>query len=51
MSIRAVYSQEPRLGGSHGGLACSGYGSAVSVTATFGFIAAAELLTLIANGS
>jgi len=51
MSIRAVYSQESRLGGSHGGLACSGYGSAVSVTATFGFIAAAELLTLIANGS
>jgi tRNA A37 threonylcarbamoyladenosine dehydratase len=51
MSIRAVYSQEPRLGGSHGGLACSGYGSAVSVTGTFGFIAAAELLTLIANGS
>ena len=51
MGIRAVYSQEPRLGGSHGGLACSGYGSAVSVTATFGFIAAAELLNLIANGS
>ena len=51
MGIRAVYSQEPRLGGSNGGLTCSGYGSAVSVTATFGFIAAAELLTLIANGS
>jgi tRNA A37 threonylcarbamoyladenosine dehydratase len=51
IGIRAVYSQEPRLGGGHSGLACSGYGSAVSVTATFGFIAAAELLTLIANGS
>ena len=29
----------------------SSYGSAVSVTATFGFVAAAELLALIANGS
>ena len=50
MGIRAVYSQEPKLGGGSGGLACSGYGSAVSVTATFGFVAAAEILTLIANG-
>ena len=51
MGIRAVYSHEPRLGAGNGGLACSGYGSAVSVTATFGFVAAAELLALIANGS
>jgi tRNA A37 threonylcarbamoyladenosine dehydratase len=51
MGIRAVYSQEPRLGSSHGGLACSGYGSAVSVTGTFGFVAAAELLALMVNGS
>ena len=50
MGIRAVNSQEPKLGGGSGGLACSGYGSAVSVTATFGFVAAAEILTLIANG-
>ena len=50
IGIRAVYSQEPKLGGGSGGLACSGYGSAVSVTATFGFVAAAEILTLIANG-
>jgi tRNA A37 threonylcarbamoyladenosine dehydratase len=49
MGIRAVYSQEPRLGKGSGGLACSGYGSAVSVTATFGFVAAAEILTLVAN--
>jgi tRNA A37 threonylcarbamoyladenosine dehydratase len=51
MGIRAVYSHEPRLGAGNGGLACSGYGSAVSVTATFGFVAAAELLALIAKGS
>lgn len=51
MGIRAVYSHEPRLGASNGGLACTGYGSAVSVTATFGFVAAAEILTLIANGA
>lgn len=50
MGIRAVYSQEPKLGQGSGGLACSGYGSAVSVTATFGFVAAAEILALIANG-
>jgi tRNA A37 threonylcarbamoyladenosine dehydratase len=43
----AIYSDEPRQGVATGGLACSGYGSAVTVTATFGFIAAAEVLKLL----
>jgi len=45
--ITAIYSDEPRQGVSSGGLACSGYGSAVTVTATFGFVAAAEALKII----
>lgn len=45
--ISAIYSDEPRQGVASGGLACSGYGSAVTVTATFGFVAAAEALRLI----
>jgi tRNA A37 threonylcarbamoyladenosine dehydratase len=45
--IRAIYSDEPRQGVASGGLACSGYGSAVTVTATFGFVAAAETLKII----
>ena len=46
MGIRAVFSSEPRQGKAFGGLACSGYGSAVTVTASFGFVAAAEILGL-----
>lgn len=45
--ISAIYSDEPRQGVASGGLACSGYGSAVTVTATFGFVAAAEALKII----
>ena len=47
MRVRAVYSEEPRNGVAQGGLACSGYGSAVTVTASFGFAAAAEILNLL----
>lgn len=48
IGIRAIYSHEPRAGIASGGLACSGYGSTVMVTATCGFAAAAEVLNLIA---
>ena len=47
LGVMAIYSDEPRQGVATGGLACSGYGSAVTVTATFGFIAAAEVLKLL----
>lgn len=48
IGIRAIYSHEPRAGVASGGLACSGYGSTVMVTAACGFAAAAEVLNLIA---
>ena len=48
IGVRAIYSQEPRAGASSGGLACSGYGSTVMVTAACGLAAAAEILNLIA---
>ena len=48
IGIRAVYSHEPRAGAASGGLACSGYGSTVMVTAACGLAAAAEVLNLIA---
>ncbi len=48
IGIRAIYSHEPRAGASSGGLACSGYGSTVMVTAACGLAAAAEILNLIA---
>ena len=48
IGIRAIYSHEPRAGASTGGLACSGYGSTVMVTAACGLAAAAEILNLIA---
>jgi tRNA A37 threonylcarbamoyladenosine dehydratase len=48
IGIRAVYSHEPRAGAAKGGLACSGYGSTVMVTAACGLAAAAEVLNLIA---
>ena len=49
IGIRAIYSHEPRAGASSGGLACSGYGSTVMVTAACGLAAAAEILNLIAE--
>ena len=48
MGVRAIYSHEPRAGVSSGGLACSGYGSTVMVTAACGLAAAAEILNRIA---
>lgn len=51
IGIRAIYSQEPRSGKASGGLACSGYGSTVMVTAACGLAAAAEILNLIAANS
>ena len=48
IGVRAIYSHEPRAGASSGGLACSGYGSTVMVTAACGLAAAAEILNLIA---
>jgi tRNA A37 threonylcarbamoyladenosine dehydratase len=47
MGIRAIYSYEPRAGASSRGLACTGYGSTVMVTAACGLAAAAEILNLI----
>jgi|APCry1669190770_1035315.scaffolds.fasta_scaffold16786_2 tRNA A37 threonylcarbamoyladenosine dehydratase len=44
MRIRVVYSSESKVGQSDGRLSCSGYGSTVMVTATFGLFAAAETL-------
>jgi len=49
MGVRAIYSHEPRAGTASGGLACSGYGSTVMVTAACGLAAAAEILNLIAT--
>ena len=48
MGVRAIYSHEPRAGAASGGLACSGYGSTVMVTAACGLAAAADVLNLIA---
>jgi tRNA A37 threonylcarbamoyladenosine dehydratase len=48
--LRCVYSKEPvrRAGGNaHGGLHCAGYGSTVTVTATFGLVAAGEAMRLL----
>lgn len=47
LGVTAIYSDEPRQGVATGGLSCAGYGSAVTVTATFGFVAAAEVLKLL----
>lgn len=47
MRVHVVYSDEPRRGVSQGGLACSGYGSAITVTASFGLAAAAQILKLL----
>ena len=48
MGVRAIYSHEPRSGSASGGLACSGYGSTIMVTAACGLAAAAEILNLLA---
>jgi len=48
MGVRAIYSHEPRSGSANGGLACSGYGSTIMVTAACGLAAAAEILNLLA---
>jgi tRNA A37 threonylcarbamoyladenosine dehydratase len=49
--LRCVYSKEPvRLAGpgsTQGGLHCAGYGSTVTVTATFGMAAAGEAMRLL----
>jgi tRNA threonylcarbamoyladenosine dehydratase len=47
LGVTVIYSDEPRQGVASGGLSCAGYGSAVTVTATFGFVAAAEVLKLL----
>ena len=47
MRVRVVFSAEPRLGEASGGLSCAGYGSTIMVTATFGFVAASEIIQQI----
>jgi tRNA threonylcarbamoyladenosine dehydratase len=49
-NVTGVYSDEPvqRPQGAGPGLACAGYGSSVAVTATMGFVAAAQALTKLA---
>jgi tRNA A37 threonylcarbamoyladenosine dehydratase len=57
--VLAVYSDEPvqrpamerEPGGFSGGLACTGYGSSVAVTATMGFVAASAALTRLARAA
>lgn len=56
IGVHCVYSREPvaRPAGAQvcdvdGSLNCHGYGSSVSVTATFGFVAAGEVLHLISK--
>ena len=49
IKINTVYSQESRNQITTGGLSCDGYGSIVTVTATIGFCAAAEILNQISN--
>ena len=56
MGVLCVYSREPVLmpaaaepGVASGGLNCAGYGSVVTVTATFGLVAAAEAMRLIVD--
>jgi tRNA A37 threonylcarbamoyladenosine dehydratase len=47
MKVSVVYSSEPRKGIANGGLACNGYGSGVTVTASFGMICASYIITKI----
>jgi len=44
MGVRVIYSDEPTQGKGGQGLACSSYGSAMTVTATMGLAAASEVL-------
>ncbi len=44
MGVRVIYSDEPVKGQGGQGLACSSYGSAMTVTATMGLAAASEIL-------
>lgn len=55
IGVRCVFSREPVRGPApgcalDGSLNCHGYGSAVSVTATFGMVAAGELINMLAAG-
>lgn len=61
MGLTCVFSREPvrppqdscmPVQGHSGSLNCAGYGSSVTVTATFGMVAAAEMMaSLLSNGS
>ena len=56
MGLRCVFSREPvsRPEGAcevDGSLNCHGYGSTVTVTATFGLVAAAQAIELLQHGS
>ena len=54
LGVRCVYSREPVIAPAAGGdatLNCHGYGSTVSVTATFGMVAAGEVLSFLAHGT
>ncbi len=47
MKVPVVYSSEPRKGVATGGLACNGYGSGVTVTASFGMVCASFIISKI----
>lgn len=47
MKVTVVYSSEPRKGIATGGLACNGYGSGVTVTASFGMVCASFIISKI----
>jgi tRNA A37 threonylcarbamoyladenosine dehydratase len=59
MGVTCVFSREPvilpdgscELGPGDGSLNCHGYGSVVSVTATFGLVAAGAVLNALAHGN
>jgi tRNA threonylcarbamoyladenosine dehydratase len=53
LGVRCVFSREPVVlppAGSDATLNCHGYGSSVTVTATFGMVAAGEVLSFLAHG-
>jgi tRNA threonylcarbamoyladenosine dehydratase len=54
LGVRCVFSREAVVlppAGSDATLNCHGYGSSVTVTATFGMVAAGEVLSFLAHGS
>jgi tRNA threonylcarbamoyladenosine dehydratase len=54
LGVRCVFSRETVVlppSGSDATLNCHGYGSSVTVTATFGMVAAGEVLSFLAHGS